>query len=302
MTDKACLGFNPPRPFRTMWSDLVNQGSILKLSLRSGFGINRKLAFYSKMIWDCFLLSVILYNVARCSRRGGLAVGITLFALFFAYLVTLLLAPGLASFVAARTTTPLPLISLLCMLAIYLLTKRPTKALLRSRLLPGPDVEPGSDAARRSRRSGAWLGLMRGVMVATAFAVIGTSFPQLQDAGYLAHWPDAGTSHGVQAADQLVSVVIDRYARNAGPTTRQLLDFSRHPRPETLDAILEGPFVARLKASDEVRALASNPEFRDLIRHRQTAPMLIHPAFLRVVFHAVQELQREEPGVIAHLP
>ena len=108
------------------------------------------------------------------------------------------------------------------------------------------------------------------VMVATAVAIIGTSFARIQDVGHLAQWPDAGTSHGVRAADRLIDVAIDRYSRNAGPTTRQLLTFAQHPSRESLNAILDGPFIARLKTSEEMRALAGNSEFRELIRNSQT--------------------------------
>ena len=281
---------------------VLNQSYIVKLSLRSGFAINAKLAFYGQMVWDLVLLLIILHNVARCAHRGGRAVGISLFAFFFAYAATLMLAPGLASLVSSRSSVPVPLISLFCMLAIYLLAKRPTKALLNHLFLPAPLVAHRSEASRRSRRAGAWLGVIRGVMVATAFAVIGTSFARLQDIGYLRMWPDLGTSRGVQAADELIDLFVARYTRSAGPTTRLMIDFAQHPRPETLDAILEGPFVARLKTSDAVRALKRDQEFRGLIRSEQTATILMHPAFLRVVSHAVRELQREEPVISAHLP
>lgn len=254
------------------------------------------------MIWDLILLSIILYNVARCAQRGGLAVGISIFAFFFAYAATLLLAPGLASFISTRSSAPLPIITLLCMLAVYLLAKRPTKALLQRRLLPGARIAARSEAARRSRRTGAWLGIIRGVMVATAFAVIGTSFARLQDVGFLEQLPEISASRGVQAADELMSRILERYTRNTGPTTRQLIALVQHPRREALDAILEGPFVARLKTSDAVQAMARNQELRGLIRTHQTAPILMHPAFLRVVSYTVGELQREEPIAAAQLP
>ena len=253
------------------------------------------------MIWDLALLGIILYNVARCAKRGGLAVGIPLFSFFLAYAVTWLLAPPFASLLSAHTSVPPTLVSLLCMLAVYLSAKRQIKALLQSRLLPAGTNAVGSAATLRSRHTGAWLGIMRGVMVATAFAIIGTSFAQLQDMGHLEHWPDVGASRGVEAADELMSLVLDRYTRDAGPTTRQLIAFVQHPRRETLDAILEGPFFTRIKASDEVRALARDQEFRRLIRKQQTAPILMHPAFLRVVSHTVRELQLEESVVDAHL-
>ncbi|MBW2386931.1 MAG: CvpA family protein [Deltaproteobacteria bacterium] len=274
----------------------------MKLSSCSGFANNTKLAFYRQMVWDLVLLSIILYNVSRCAQRGGLAVGISLFAFFFAYAATLLLAPELASFISTRSSAPLPIITLLCMLAVYLLAKRPTKALLQHMFLPKSIIAKRYEAAHRSRRAGAWLGIVRGVMVATAFAVIGTSFARLQDVGFLRQLPDVSASRGVQAADELMSRILERYTRNAGPTTRELIALARHPRRETLDAILEGPFVARLKTSDAVRALVRNQEFRGLIRTQQAAPILVHPAFLRVVSHAVRELQREEPIAATQMP
>lgn len=254
------------------------------------------------MIWDFFLLSIIAYNVVRCAKLGGLPVGISIFAFFLAYAASLLIAPELAVYVATGSAVPLPIITLLCMLVVYLLVKRPTKAILQRKLLPGPILTPGTDAARRSWRTGGGLGLIRGVMVATAFAVIGTSFARIQDVGYFERLPDINSSRGVRAADDLMGHILERYTRNAGPTTRQLIEFTRHPRREALDAILEGPFIARLFASDEMRALKRNQEFRGLIRNQQTGPILIHPAFLRVVAHAVHELQREEPIIAAHLP
>ncbi len=280
----------------------MNQRYILKLSLGLGFANNKKSASYRSMIWDLTLLSIIGYNVARCAQRGGLAVGISFFAFFFAYAAMLLLAPELAAFVSSHSTAPLPIITLLSMVAVYLLAKRPTKAFLQYRFQWALILATRSERVRRSRRTGAWLGIVRGVMVATAFAVIGTSFARLQDVGYLEYLPRADSSRGVQAADKLINRALERYTRNAGPTTRQLIAFAQHPRRATLDAILEGPFVARLKTSDPVRAMVRNQEFRALIRTHQTAPMLMHPAFLRVVSHTVRELHREEPSATAHLP
>ena len=100
----------------------------MQLSLRSGFAKRAELAFYRQMIWDLVLLSIILYNVARCAHRGGRAVGISLFAFFFAYAATLMLAPSLASLVSTRSSAPAPLISLVCIVAVYLAAKRPTKS------------------------------------------------------------------------------------------------------------------------------------------------------------------------------
>jgi uncharacterized membrane protein (UPF0136 family) len=275
-----------------------NQSYILKLSVGLGFENEPLPAFYCQMIWDLILLSVIMYNVAHCAQRGGRAVGISFFAFLFAYVVTILLTPAVASLVSARSPLPVPITTFVCMIAIYLLAKRPTKAFLRRRFLPDHD----SVTARHSSRTGAGLGFVRGVMVATAFAIIGTGFARIQNVGHFSSLPDIESSLGVRAADELMGLAIERYTRNAGPTTRQLIDYSRFPKRETLDAILNGPFVTRLKTSDPVRALQRDQEFLGLVRERKAAPILLHPTFLRAVGHAVSELEREEPTMASHLP
>ena len=99
-------------------------------------------------------------------------------------------------------------------------------------------------------------------------------------------------------AERVVDLVVGRYTRDAGPTTRQLVDFTLHRDEGTRKALLNGPFVASIKRSDELKELINDREFRELADARRTIGVITHPAFLRMVSFAVRELRNEKRLVV----
>jgi hypothetical protein len=250
------------------------------------------------MLWDLLLIAVVLYNTVHSARRGGRAVGLELLAFAITYAVTLTLAPVLAGFVKGQWLSPPPLISVLCTLAIYLGTRRLLKTLRETgETTSGSEVCCEGVFIHRSPRhaSGAFLGLVRGTVIAAALAMVGCSLASVQEAGFLRFLPPARESVSIHEADRLMDRLVLRYTRGTGPTTRALVDLARHPEREKLERFLQGPFVQRLKRSEAVVAFASDQEVKHLIQSKRTGEVLMHPAFLRVLSVTLRELQHEEP-------
>jgi hypothetical protein len=251
------------------------------------------------MVWDGFLLSILLYNVVRSARRGGRTVGLELLAFFLTYAATFSLAPALTSVVRTHAASPPPLLPLLSILLIYFAARSLLRVLFRP-LLPTPVHEKARivSQTRVSWMSGAGIGVLRGAIVVVAVAIMGSCLARVQQAGLLQVLPHAGNSVAVQRVGGLIDFVMFRYTRDAGPTTRLLLELSLHPDDASFREFLNGPFVKRLKNSEEVHALAENAEVRRLIEQKRTVEVLTHTAFLRVLSFALQELRNEQPGTV----
>jgi hypothetical protein len=251
------------------------------------------------MVWDGFLLSILLYNVVRSARRGGRTVGLELLAFSLTYAATFSLAPVLTSFVRTQAASPPPLLPLLSILLIYFAVRSLLRVWFRP-LLPIPAHESPAvvSQTRMSRMSGAGFGVLRGAVVVVAIAIMGSCLARVQQAGLLHVLPRAENSVAVQRVGGLIDLVMFRYTRDAGPTTRILLELSLHPDDARFKELLNGPFVERLKNSEEVHALAKNLEVRRLIDEKRTVEVLTHMAFLRVLSFALQELRNEQPGTL----
>jgi len=247
------------------------------------------------MSWDGLLLAVFAYNVRCSERRGARTVGIALAAFALTYSATLWLAPLLTHWVRANVGYPPPFLSLLSVLLVFFSTRR----VLRLVFQP---FEPREEVDRwffvgpspRSRLLGMGLGGLRGAIVVTAMALFGCNLAILQQAGLMQTIPPARDSLAIRSAGGFVDALVDRYTRDAGPTTLQLVDLTLHPAQEKTEALLAGPFVDRLKRSDEVKDLVRNQEFRQLAQQRRTTAMITHPAFLRVLSLTIQELRAEK--------
>jgi hypothetical protein len=251
------------------------------------------------MVWDGFLLSILLYNVVRSARRGGRAVGLELLAFSLTYAATFSLAPVLTSFVRTHAASPPPLLSVLSILLIYFAARRLLRVLFRP-LLPIPAHESPwvVPQTRVSWISGAGFGVLRGAIVVVAIAIMGSCLARVQQAGLLHVLPHAESSVAVQRVGGLIDLVMFRYTRDAGPTTRLLLELSLHPDDARFSELLKGPFVERLKNSEEVHALSKDVEVRRLIQEKRAVEVLTHTAFLRVLSFALQELRNEQPGTL----
>jgi hypothetical protein len=240
----------------------------------------------------------LLYNVVRSARRGGRTVGLELLAFSLTYAATFSLAPVLTSLVRTQAASPPPLLPLLSILLIYFAARSLLRVAFRP-LLPIPAHEPGIlSQTRMSRMSGAGFGVLRGAVVVVAIAIMGSCLARVQQAGLLHVLPHAEDSVAVQRVGGLIDLVMFRYTRDAGPTTRILLELSLHPDDARFKELLNGPFVERLKNSEEVHALAENVEVRRLIDEKRTVEVLTHMAFLRVLSFALQELRNEQPGTL----
>jgi uncharacterized membrane protein required for colicin V production len=248
------------------------------------------------MFWDGLLLAIFAYNVLRSARRGGRAVGIELAAFALTYAATVSLSPWLTQWVRAHMASPPPFLSLLSILAVFFLARRLLRVTFRPFLLP-PLREQWRCAPQSSgsRGLGAGLGCLRGAVVVAAVALIGCNVAMLQKASFLQSIPAARESMVIRGAEGFVDVLVARYTRDAGPTTRQLVDLGLHPENAKTRALLDGPFVDRLKQSNEVQDLLRDQDFRQLVEARRTAEMITHPAFLRVVSLTLQELRNEKP-------
>jgi hypothetical protein len=189
---------------------------------------------------------------------------------------------------------------MLSILAVFLVARRILRATFHPYLLP-PLREQWKckPQSSRSKALGASLGVLRGAVVAVALALMGFNVGILQHAGHLRSLPPAGESGAIRQAEAIMDLLVGRYTRDAGPTTRLLVDWTLHPEPEKFEALLNGPFADRVKSSDELRALVGNREFKALVDGRRTAEMVTHPAFLRVVSFAVRELRNEESMVLS---
>ncbi len=253
------------------------------------------------MLWDLGLLAILISNILRSAQRGGRAVGVELASFAMTYLATLALAPGLARFIEQHAIKPPPFLSLLCVVIVYFSLRRTIKRLASWWLPePRPWQWPTEAEARRSRSRGACLGFVRGVIVVLALALIGSSLSRLQSIGMLQALPPMTESRAIESSTGLIDLLVYRYTREAGPTTRQLIDLTLEPDEDRLTAFLETPFVERMKTSDEMIAFAKNPEVRRLIKEHQMLSVVTHPTFLRVVSLAFTEL-RNETTVIAQI-
>jgi hypothetical protein len=252
------------------------------------------------MFWDALLLAVILYNTLRGARRGGHALGVELLAFAITYASTLMLAPLVASFIREHSANPPPFLSMISMLGMYCVVRRGLRCFLPGEDQEGEDQDEGAPDDRiftepsHGRVSGACLGVLRGSLVAVAIALLGCSLVRVQQAGLLRAVPPAHGSLAIQRADQLIPLIVLRYTRDAGPTTRALLDLALHPDEERMARFLEGPFVSRLKRSKEAAAFGTSDEIKRLVEAKQTLAVLTHPAFLRLLEVAYLELQNEE--------
>jgi len=246
------------------------------------------------MVWDALLVAVFVYNVLRCTQRGGRAVGVELASFFVTYAATLTLGPALSAIVRGHVENPIVTLPIVSILAVYFMVRK-----LAQRLFL-PLEEPAdhrwtleNPQSTLSKVSGAGCGVLRGAILAASVALIGCSVVRLQNAGMLQSIPAAAESVAVQRAEDLIHVVIYRVTHDAGPTTKQLLALILRPDSGKLDELMNGPFVARIRDSQEMLAFARNEEVRRLIEGKRIAAVLTHPAFLRVFRFTLIELRNE---------
>lgn len=247
------------------------------------------------MVWDLGLLAILIANVLRSAQRGGRVVGIELACFSLTYATTFLLAPGLAHFIGARASDPPPFLSLLVVVILYFAIRRPIR-MLTEWWIPEPHAWhwPSVAEARLSRQRGACLGLVRGTIVVLAIALVGGGLARMQAVGMLQMLPPVAESRAVESTVGFVDVLVARYTREAGPTTRQLVALTLEPSEDRVAAFLRTSFVQRIKTSDEMIAFAKNPEILQLIEEERIAAVVAHPAFLRVISLAITELRNEE--------
>jgi len=251
------------------------------------------------MVWDGLLLAVFLRNVLRSLRRGGRDVAMELGSFALTYATTFFAGPLLAAAVRDHLERPPPFASFLSILAVYVLVRRLLKLARTATAGDGetaatPSAHSTSSGSLASMLTGALLGSVRGSLVVAGIASLGFCLGIVQQAGALRGLPAAQASFAVSHAAVVVEFVTDRFTAGAGPTARLLFDVALRPEGgEGLRRFMESPFVARVKASDEARAFAGNPEVRGLLRDRRTAELLVHPAFLRVMQFSMNELRTE---------
>jgi uncharacterized membrane protein required for colicin V production len=253
------------------------------------------------MVWDLALLAILVANILRSAQRGGRVVGVELASFLLTYAATFAFAPWLARLIGARALEPPPFLSLLSIAILYFALRRPVRMLFEW-WLPAPPAwrSPLSDEARLSRQHGACLGLVRGGIVVIAIALVGSGFARMQSVGILQGLPAISESQAVQSSAVLIDVLVKRYTREAGPSTRQLVALTLNPDEARLSDFLKSSVAQRIRRSDEMIAFARNPEVRRRIEARQIPSVLTHPAFLRVLSLTVSELRNEET-VVARL-
>lgn len=247
------------------------------------------------MAWDGLLLAILIYQMIRCAQRGGSAVGLELASFLITYAVTFTIAPLLTAVVRDSFSIPLPFLPLISILGIYLATRASLRRVLR-RFKKSAEIEASlrNFQPLLSRTSGACLGLVRGGIVVVAIAMLGSCLPNLQRAGLLKMLPATEHSIAINHARGWIEVATDRLTRDAGPTVQLLLSYATDPSGEKKQELFESPFAKRLRDSEPVAEFVNNVEVQTLVREHQRAQLLMHPAFIRVVKFAVNELIREK--------
>ena len=225
--------------------------------------------------------------------------GIELSSFVLSYAATFSLGPALASLIRSQSENPPPLLSLLCILLIYFLSRRLLKGVFRPILTThAHEGEMPRVRSRFSWLSGAALGVVRGAIIVAGIALIGWCVARLQNAGLMRAIPLAEESFIVHEAGGLAGVVMYRFKRDAGPTTRLLLELSLDPKEEKIDELMKSAVMERIKTSDEVRVFARNVEVKRLIKQKRTAELVTHPAFLRILSLVIRELGNEKRAVL----